>query len=234
MDISILELVLQTLQEAGFAAIAAYPGQKLPVITEPAAAAHIKKVDGESQTVTVEISILSPAALGGAACEQAALKAAKALQAAKALCIQSGCIYDGIAQVYSVSILAAFAGITGEKDCALGPGFQVFLDGVLQDWATAFTAEKVREQTVEFATRSPVAVAITSGSYYWNIHLEELIPSGFPETPEPEEEFSLKLIREGKTEIYSPCRWSSVTRSFRPEGLRRVRKGIALMREEEA
>lgn len=232
MGISILELALQCLREAGFAADTAYPGQKLPVITEPVAAVHIKKVDGESRTVTVDVSILSPAALGGAACELAARKAAGALQTAKAVCVQNGCVYDGIAQVYSVSILAAFTGVAGDNDCTLGPGFQVYLDGVQQVWATGFTAERVREQTMEFATRSPVAVAITSGSYYWNIHLEELIPTGFPEPPEPEEEFTLKLIREGKTEHFIPCRWSSVTRSFTPEGLRRVRKGIALMREE--
>lgn len=233
MDISILELVLQCLQEAGFAANVAYPGQKLPVISEPVAAVHIKKVDGEAQTVTVEVSILSPASSGGTACELAALKACAALQAAKAVCVQNGCVYDGITQVYTVSILATFSGITDENSCILGPGFQVYLNDVLHPWAVSFSAEKVQEQTMEFATRSPVAVAITSGSYYWNLHLEEQIPPGFEEVSEADEEFQLRVIRGNQSEQYGPCRWRSVTRSFTPEGLRRVCKGIALMREEE-
>jgi len=213
-------------------AVAAYPGQTLPQILGPVAAVHLHKVDNGSRTVTVEVSILCPSSMGGAACEEAALNAAAALQGVQAVCVQNGCVYNGMTQLYSVSILATFYGIPQESDCTMGVGFQIHLDSVYHPWAVAFTEEKVREQTLEYATRSPVAVAITSGSYYWNLRLEELVPPGFTETAEPEEEFQLRVVREGKTEIYGPCRWSSVSRSFTPEGLHLVCKGVALIREE--
>ena len=86
---------------------------------------------------------------------------------------------------------------------------------------------------MEFATRSSTAVAITPGSVYWNIRLEELVPRGAQETVEPEGEFRLRVSRGGQSERYAPCRWTSVTRSFSEDGLQRISKGIALMREEE-
>lgn len=232
MGSPILETVLRILQEVGFTAVSAYPGQKFPQVAGPVAAVHIHKVDNSSRTVTVEVTILCPSGMGGAACEEAALTATAAMQSVQAVCLQNGCIYDGVTQVYSVSILATFSGIPEEKDCTMGVGFQIHLDDVYHPWAVAFSEEKVREQTLEFATRSPVAVAITSGSYYWNLRLEELVPPGFSETAEPGAEFQIRVVRNGKTDCYGPCRWSSVTRSFTPEGLRRVCKGIALMREE--
>jgi len=233
LGIPILESVLRCLEEEGFPASEAYPGQPFPQITGPVAAFHIHKVDSGSRTATVEVTIHCPASLGGAACEEAALGATAALQTSGALCVQNGCIYDGLNQIYSVSILATFTAVAENNDCTTGVGFQIHLDGVYHPWAVAFTEEKVQEQTIEFATRSPVAVAITPGSYYWNIRLEELIPSGSQETAEPEGEFQLRVVRGTKAELYGPCRWSSITRSFTAKGLRRVCKGIALMREED-
>jgi hypothetical protein len=60
---SILDYVLQCLQNAGFPAFAAYPGQRAPEITEAVATAHIHKTDSSSQTVTVEVILLCPAHL---------------------------------------------------------------------------------------------------------------------------------------------------------------------------
>ena len=62
MGHSILEYVLRLLRQERFAADVAYPGQKFPRITDPVAAVHIEKVDRANMTVTVEISIIVPAA----------------------------------------------------------------------------------------------------------------------------------------------------------------------------
>lgn len=232
MGVTILEYVLQRLKEAGFSAAAAYPGQKFPQLTHTAAAVHIQNVDRAGGTVTVEVCILSPAALGGTACETAALAAVEALQASQAVCTQSGCVYDSSAQVYRVSILATYTGAATADDCTVGPGFTVSLNGNCHSWAVRFSEEKIQEQTAEFEARSPVATAITPGCFYWNITLEEQFPQGFPETQLPEAEFQLQLTRDSRSDLYSPCRWTSVTRTFTPEGLRRISKGIALTREE--
>ncbi len=73
MGYSILELVMRRLREAGFTADIAYPGQKFPQITDTVATVHIEKVDRANLEVTVEISIICPASVGGTVCEMKAL-----------------------------------------------------------------------------------------------------------------------------------------------------------------
>ena len=121
MGISILELVLRRLREAKFTADVAFPGQKFPQITKPVAAVHIEKVDRANMTVTVEVNIICPAAMGGTACEVEALRATEILRWSGAVCIQNGCTYDGISQVYVVAILATFTCVTEASKCSLGP-----------------------------------------------------------------------------------------------------------------
>ena len=123
MGYSILELVLRRLREDGFTADIAYPGQKFPLISDTVAAVHIEKVDRANLEVTVEINIICPASMGGTACEVQALRATEVLRWAGAVCVQNGCTYDGVAQVYVVSVLATFTGVTEADDCTVWPGF---------------------------------------------------------------------------------------------------------------
>lgn len=233
MGISILELVLRRLREENFEADVAYPGQKFPMITEPVAAVHIEKVDRANLTVTVEVNIICPAALGGTTCEVEALRATEILRWSGAVCVQNGCSYDGVSQVYVVSILATFTGITEADDCVIGPGFTVYINDIYQPYAVSFAEEEAQERQAEYQMGEPAPAGISQGSYLWNITFEELIPAGSPETAEPEGAFELKVKTDVKTEVYYHCRWTSVKREFTREGLRRIRKGIAMLREEE-
>ncbi len=233
MGYSILELVLRRLREANFTAGVAYPGQKFPLIAGPVAAVHIEKVDRASLTVTVEVNILCPAAMGGAACEVEALRATEILRWSGAVCVQNGCTYDGISQVYAVAILATFTGITEADSCTIGPGFSVYINEILQPYALAVGEEETPGTQAEYEMGQSAPAGVSQGSCLWTIRLEELIPSGSPETAEPEGPFQLKIVTEQKTEQYFHCRWTSVQREFTREGLRRIRKGIAMLRQEE-
>lgn len=233
MGYSILELVLRRLREESFTADIAYPGQKFPRITEPVAAVHIEKVDRANLTVTVEVNIICPADMGGTACEVEALRATEILRWSGAVCVQNGCTYDGVAQVYVVPVLATFTGITEADDCAIGPGFQVRINEVYQPYALAFSEEEVRGYQAEYVMGEAAPAGIGPGSVLWNIRLEELIPAGSPETAEPAGAFQVKITTDVKTEVYYHCRWTSVQRQFTKEGLRRIRKGISMLREEE-
>lgn len=232
MGYSILELVLQRLREEGFSADIAYPGQKFPQITEAVAAVHIEQVDRANLTVTLEVSIVCPAAMGGTACEVEALRATEVLRWAGAICVQRGCTYDGVAQVYMVPILATFTGTTEEADCTIWPGFYCYVGDKIQRFAVAFTAEQTSgaKPVYEMGESGPEGIAM--GSTLWQIQLEELIPSGSPETEEPEPGFSLLLLTDQKRENYTGCCWTSVKREFSKQGLRRLRKGYALGKEE--
>ena len=232
MGFSVLELVLRRLREENFTADVAYPGQKYPEITETVATVHIDKVDRSSLTVTVEVNILSPAHLGGTACEVEALRATEVLRWAGAVCIQQGCRYDGITQVYVVSILATFTGITGEDSFDPGPGFEVRIDGIYHPYALSFTSEEFQDRQAEFVMGEAAPAGIGQGAYYWKITLEELIPAGSPQTAEPEGAFEMTVATDIKTETYYHCRFTSVKRQHTREGLRRIRTGISMLREE--
>lgn len=232
MGISILEQVLRILRQEDFAASVAFPGQKFPQITGPVAAVHIEKVDRSSLTVTLEVNILCPAAMGGTACELEALRATEVLRWDGAVCVQNGCTYDGVSQVYSVSILATYTCITDADSCTMGPGFYVYIDEVRQYYAVAFTGEEQQGYEAAYAMGSAAPVGIQEGKRLWHITLEELIPSGSPESREPEAAFELKVATKTKTEVYYHCRWTSIRREFTRDGLRRIRRGIAMDRQE--
>ena len=159
MGISILELVLQKLRTADFLADVSFPGQKYPMISGPVAAVHIEKVDRANLSVTVEVSIICPASLGGTFCEVEALRATEVLRMAGATCIQNGCRYDGLAQVYVVSILATFICITDAESSTMGPGFVVYIQNKLVPFAVSFKSEQKADIQLLHAMgeNSPVA-----------------------------------------------------------------------------
>lgn len=231
MGLSILELVLRRLREAQFKADVAYPGQKYPQIREPVATVHIEKVDRAGLTVTMEVSIICPASYGGTACEVEALRATEILQGDGAVCIQNGCSYDGVAQVYVVNILATYICVTEEDDCTLGPGFEIYIDKVNYPFVTSFGAEENRAYSAEYEMGEPMATGISPGRTQWNISMEELILPGSPEYNEPEGTFTLEVVRAAGTEIYYRCKWLSIRREMTRAGLKRIQKGIALYKE---
>lgn len=232
MGYSILELVLRRLREDGFTADIAFPGQKFPQISDTVAAVHIEKVDRANLEVTVEISIICPASMGGTACEMKALRATEVLRWSGAVCIQNGCTYDGIAQVYVVSVLATFTGMTEADDCTVWPGFYCYVDNQLHRFAIGFTAVQQTGAAAEYVIGEAVPIGTSLGTAAWEIRLEELIPVGSPEFDSSTEPCVVKILTDQKTEIYSGCRWTTISREFSKQGLRRIRKGVALRREE--
>lgn len=231
MGISILELVLRELKQANFTADIAFPGQKYPVLTEPVAAVHLEKVDRANLSVTVEVNIICPASFGGTACELEALRATEVLRWAGAVCVQNGCSYDGLAQVYQVSVMATFTGITEADDCTIGPGFLVYINDLRVLNAVSFTGEKTAEHKAQFAIGMNSPVGIAPGSWLWSIRLEELIPAGTSEVSQTTELFELRLETAVQVEKFYHCRWLTEKREFTREGLRRTRIGIAMSRE---
>ena len=232
MGYSILELVLRRLREDGFTADIAYPGQMFPQVSEPVAAVHIEKVDRANLEVTVEVSIICPASMGGTACEVQALRATEVLRWAGAVCVQNGCTYDGIAQVYVVSVLATFTGVTEAEDCTVWQGFYCYVDGLLHRFVVGFTAVQETGGKAEYVIGEANPIGTSLGANAWELRVEELIPVGSPEFDSPSEPCAVKIVTEQKTEVYSGCRWISVRREFTKQGLRRIRTGIALTREE--
>lgn len=232
MGYSILELVLRRLREDGFVADIAFPGQKFPQINDTVAAVHIEKVDRANLQVTVEINIICPASMGGTECEMKALRATEVLRWSGAVCIQNSCSYDGVAQVYVVSVLATYTGVTEAEDGRVWPGFYCYVDSQLHRFVTGFTVQQETGVAAEYVIGEAVPIGTSVGTSAWEIQMEELIPVGSPEYDSSPDPFEIKILTDQKTEIYSGCRWVSIRREFTRAGLRRIRKGVALEREE--
>ena len=234
MGYSILELVLRRLREEGFSAGVAYPGQVFPQITDTVAAVHIEKVDRSNLTVTIEITMVTPASLGGNRCELDALRVTEILRWSGAECVQNGCRYDGVAQVYMVSILATYTGVTEEDSCVIWPGFYCYVNDRYHRYAVDFQTEQTNALQPVYAVGQVQPAQILPGKTCWEIRLEELIPVGAEEAAEPEGEFTVKIISDLITETFTGCRWTSVQRQRNRQGLRRIRKGYAMNREVKA
>ena len=233
MGYSILELVLRRLREEGFTASTAYPGQMFPQITGTVAAVHIDKVDRANLSVTVEITVVCPASMGGTKCEMEALRATEVLRWSGAVCVQNGCTYDGVAQVYMVSILATYTGTTEDDSCVIWPGFYCYVNERYHRYTVDVQTELTTDTQVIHGMGQSAAAGIQPGKQLWQIRVEELIPAGSEEIPEPEGEFEVIVISDQLTETFRGCCWTSVHRQRNRQGLRRICKGYALSREVE-
>lgn len=233
MGLSIIDMVVQRLQGAGFQADVAFPGQKYPVISKPVAAVHIDQVDRANRTVTLEVTVICPGAMGGAQCELEALRATEILRQSSAVCVQNGCTYDGIAQVYCVDVFATYTGVTEEDDYRIGLGFKVYVDDIIVPDTVRFTAERYADCGLQFSMGEASPTGSSAGSGGWRIILEEQIPTGEYEFGEGYEPMTIRLEKStGVHEVFSGCRWTSVKREFTKEGTHRVRTGIAVAMEE--
>ena len=132
-----------------------------------------------------------------------------------------------------VSILATYTGITEENSCVIWPGFYCYVDNRYLRYAIDFQTELTSDVQVVHGIGQPKAVGVYPGQQIWQIRLEELIPAGSEETPEPEGEFQVMVISDLITETFLGCRWTSVQRQRTRQGLRRIRRGYALEREVE-
>lgn len=228
----ILELILEQLREAGFRTELAYPGKRRPRIGETVAAVHIRKMDPVHSAMTVEVTVVSPESLGGGACELEALRAMEALGRTGAVCVQNGCGYDSRGQVYTVEILAEYAGVIGADACALGPGIRLFIGDEAMDHAVAFTAEKESVPRVMHEMGGRDAADVSLGPWVWKLELEELLPTGIIGFAQPQEGFTLRVRGLQGEETFTDCCWASARYEYTPSGVRRIRSGYALRREE--
>lgn len=228
----ILELILEQLNEAGFRTEMAYPGKKMPRIGGTVAAVHIRRMDPVHSAMTVEVLVISPESIGGTGCELEALKVMEVLGRTGAVCVQNGCSYDSLGQVYTVEILAEYAGVLATEACALGPGIRVYIGDELMMYATAFTAEKEATAQVMHEMGARDAADVSLGPWFWKLRLEELMPMGIIGFSQPQEGFTLRIRGLQGEETFSDCCWSSARYEYTPKGVRRIRSGYALRREE--
>ena len=209
--------VISALKEAGIRAEAAYPGRRMPHISESVAAVMLERRDHGQNTETIKVTVCTPSVLGGSACERTAETAAAALAelTVTGMCtevIQQVCVFDSSSDCYMAQILVNFsAAMAASTQLSVTQG-STKLNG-----AVAFAAWK----TADAENGRTVADAP------WQILLEEAFPAGFAEQTGSDSGFQLTVTRGRSTEVFTNCAWISVTREDDPSCLRQTRTGTA-------
>ena len=217
MGRSVVTTVIEALNNAGIWAAAAYPGQAAPELTQPAAAVSLFQVNQQQRVTEVLVTVLCPAAMGGAACEAEALRVTEVLTNTGASCVQEICEFDSRRQLLSVPVYAAFRGGIWEAAWIPGGDLTVKLGANELFSATNFTSEQ--------ATEDPETTALSGCP--WKFSIEEFFYPGYSEENTPEEPFSITVTRTTRTETYKNCRFTAIKREAGPTGLRQIREGTA-------
>jgi len=121
-----------------------------------------------------------------------------------------------MADVFYVEIEAEFFGTALEDGWSAGPGYSVTIGEQPMEHVVSFGAERKTDDEVTFI----------SGAL-WKFTMEELLPPGTSEPPDPEEPFSLQLKRSNTDELFAGCRWISVKRQDTIRGVSQIRVGQA-------
>ena len=216
---TIVSNVIDALQAANIRSDEAYPGGRIPALTGPVAAVRLGKVDRSVRATSVQVIVMSPAALGGSVCESTALRAIEALEAMDGVCVKGLCQFDDMADVFYIEITAEFFGVAKDGGWDPGPGYAVKIGEQRMEWVTGFT---IRRQTDDEIT------AIADAQ--WEFNMEELLGPGSVDPPDPTEPFTMVVTRNSSRETFTGCTWTSVKRTDTLRGISQIRTGVARKR----
>lgn len=211
MGVLMLENILSVMNAGGIRTRRACPGSVMPAVESVVAAVSTQSVDLTKGTTEMKVLILCHSRLGAGACEDTALAAARALQAAGYCCRVEAVDFDGRSGLFSAEIFVT----TPEKP--VQTTLQPFRIGaVAQQYAVSFTAQReLAEEETDLEKAS------------WTVRLEQFFPTGEEEDGDPSgSEFTLT----NGTEIYHGCRWVSQKRVTEADGTRQIREGTAMSR----
>ena len=213
---TILEKVIDGLQQADIRADEAYPGSRIPALTGPVAAVRLGKLDRSVRTTAVQVTVMSPAGSGGSLCENTALRAVQSLQDMGGTCVKNVCKFDEMADVFYIDIEATFFGTALEGNWSAGPGYSVSVGAQKLEHAVSFAVQQAVSEEVANLSGAP-----------WTFTLEELLIPGTSEPPDPAEPFVLSVSRSNGDEQFTGCRFTSRQRQDTIRGVTQIRKGTA-------
>lgn len=213
---TIVSQVIEKLRASQIRADEAYPGGRIPALTGAVAAVRLGKIDRSVRTTAVQVVIMSPAWGGGSLCESTALNAVDVLQKMDATCKKDVCKFDEMADIFYIEIEAEFFGTALATKWSAGPGFSVTIGAQAMNHVVSFGVERKVDDEV---------TAIANAK--WQFTLEELLPPGTSEPPDPTEPFNLTVARSNCDEMLTGCTWTSVKREDTLRGVSQVRTGIA-------
>ena len=230
MGYELLEALAELVRRAGLPAGEAYPGNGAPSVEAPMAAVGLLELDMDAGLAKHQVRVLSPRILGGWCCQVWAARVTEVLHGAGMTCAAEEMAYlDGI-DCFCVTIRADQPITRGPEGWIAGARMQVLCADAEQTGVESFSAVRDQGRRVQGATGQREPVAITPGRDGWSIELIQRVDRSPEAVAEP---FTL-TVREGDRECrYTGCGWNEERYEHTARGLRLIRRGFALGREEE-
>ena len=229
MGYELLNAVVELLRGEGISAGEAYPGAGAPAVDGPQAAVGLMELDVPTGLAKFQVRVLSPRILGGWCCQSWAARVSEVLGRMGMACEVREMVYlDGL-DCFCVEIRAEQHVIRRRDGSYAGARMQVFCGDAEQTGVESFTAARNQGRRILGAFCQSEVVGITPGRGGWELELiqrTDHLPAG---TAEP---FVL-TVREGDRESrYLGCGWNEERFAHTRQGLRLIRRGFALSREE--
>ena len=229
MVYGLLEELRALLEQAGIPAGEEYPAGERVEIVSPVAAVGLRELDCANAVARFSVRVLSPRILGGWCCQQKAALAAQVLHRAGMGCSAAEMDYLSGSDCFCITMTAAQAVISGPEGWVPGVGLTVLCRETEVEGVVSFTARRDRGRRLIGAFCQSEPVGITSGRDGWQL---ELVQQG-DRTPEAvEEPFTLTVWAGDRVSRYSGCCWNEERYEHTGQGLRQIRQGFALGREE--
>lgn len=220
MAASLVIKVLNALEDAGILADTAYPGGKLPNISEERTAVCLQKMDHTQRTATVLVTVMVPVRMGGGACEDMAIRVGALLEQMGGVCVQEECRFNGYADAFYIRVLGTFHGAEAMDSWGTSSDFEVQIGGEALKNAVSFKAE----QAVDQVTGTPLSTSV------WTFKIVEEFGRGQSPVPSPAEPFNVYMVRSAGVERYDTCSWIACQLENTSTGMRQIRTGVAKSR----
>lgn len=216
MGQSVIEHVVQLLNDGGIRAAAALPTGNLIRVTEPVAAVSLAGADTEKSSVTVLVEIVGPERLGGSVCQLKALDACGILAASGASCRQGSCSFLNKGNLFCVPVTAVCYGENSSNGWVPAQKLTVRLGQTALKNAVGFSVEQMLDEEHTSLNQMP-----------WEFAVEEFFPWSTAEISNPTEPFVLTVSIGGKTEQYHDCEVTWRQRTVEETGIRQNWGGTA-------
>ena len=229
MGYELLKALVELLRSVGISAGESHPGTGAPAVDSPRAAVGLLELDIPAGLAKFQVRVLSPRILGGWGCQIWAARVSDILNGAGMTCEAREMEYlDGL-DCFGITIRADQPICRKSDGSFAGVCLQIFCGDAEQVGVESFTAVRNQGRRVLGTFCQGEGVGITPGRGGWALELvqrADRLPEG------PAEPFTL-TVREGDRESrYTGCGWNEERFEHTRSGLRLIRRGFALTREE--
>lgn len=214
--LTLLTRVIEALNESGVSVERAYSGQPMPHVEGFGARARIMGVDSENQTIRIGIEAFCSAQIGAGWLSEATLMIGMIVEQLGATWKVSDCVPCQQGELLKMEVTASFSADAAGWPVRKIP-ITVALGGITLHNLTNFTSWQELDPDLGDAIHE----------MGWTFRIEEFHASGIVSEGSPNEPFDIVVTREGMTETYKNCRWTTHERRDDIDGLRLVRTGTA-------